>query len=444
MLPGADAVRGTGVTVAVVDTGVFYNDKVKDILGADLDDHFLGQIDFTRGGICLDGGDQYDTYCYVDDDKSRDHYGHGSHVAGIIWSQITDYATGVNMGIAPDANILSVRVLGEDGTGTYEDVIEGIQYVVENKDELQHPGHEPEPERLGHHPLLRRSAQPGRRAGLGQRHRGRGRGRQHRPRGRDHHRARQRPLRHHRRAPSTTSAPPATGPTTSCPAWSATGPTWDGFAKPDVLAPGANVISFMYNDAGDDVHSAQSGQQHPDYSETQSLFRMNGTSMATAVTSGVVALMLEAHPELTPDQVKFRLMYSARPALTDDTAIWSTTSSSRAWAASGPRTPCWGDLPADGRANAGMDIEADLAHGWAGPTTHRDDLVQWEELDPNELAYHYQGPVRRALSDDGSLSLLCGGRQRQSPRPGHGLVRRHGVERRDGLVRWYGVVRRLG
>jgi subtilisin family serine protease len=32
--------------------------------------------------------------------------------------------------------------------------------------------------------------------------------------------------------------------------------------------------------------------------------------------AGVVALMLQAHPELTPDQVKFRLMYSARPALT--------------------------------------------------------------------------------------------------------------------------------
>ena len=62
-----------------------------------------------------------------------DLYGHGSHVAGIIWSQITDYATGVRMGIAPGAKILSVRVLGDDGIGTYEDVIQGIQYVVENK-----------------------------------------------------------------------------------------------------------------------------------------------------------------------------------------------------------------------------------------------------------------------------------------------------------------------
>ena len=103
------------------------------------------------------------------------------------------------------------------------------------------------------------------------------------------------------------------------PSWSATGPTLDGFAKPDVLAPGANIVSFMYND------QATRSTARPGWSRTtpttpkpSSLFRMNGTSMATAVTSGVVALMLQAHPELTPDQVKFRLMYSARPALAED------------------------------------------------------------------------------------------------------------------------------
>ena len=85
--PGSCPSPGEGVTVAVVDSGVYFNNKVKDILGADLDDHFVGQVDFTRGGICLDGGDQYDTYCFADKDKSVDLYGHGSHVAGIIWSQ---------------------------------------------------------------------------------------------------------------------------------------------------------------------------------------------------------------------------------------------------------------------------------------------------------------------------------------------------------------------
>ena len=44
------------------------------------------------------------------------------------------------------------------------------------------------------------------------------------------------------------------------PSWSATGPTLDGFAKPDVLAPGANIVSFMYNDPDN------AGQARPSWS----------------------------------------------------------------------------------------------------------------------------------------------------------------------------------
>ncbi|MEZ4706100.1 MAG: PQQ-binding-like beta-propeller repeat protein [Caldilineaceae bacterium] len=132
-LPDGSNIMGQGVTVALVDSGVYFSDQVKKILGSDLDAQFLGQADFTRGGICLDGGVQYDTYCFTRKEHSQDPYGHGSHVAGIMWSKITDYATGSMMGIAPSANLLSVHVLDERGTGTYEDVIQGIQYVVANK-----------------------------------------------------------------------------------------------------------------------------------------------------------------------------------------------------------------------------------------------------------------------------------------------------------------------
>jgi len=70
----------------------------------------------------------------------------------------------------------------------------------------------------------------------------------------------------------------------------------------------------MYNDPNDPTNTAVLAAQHPDYSANMSLFRMSGTSQATGVASGVAALLLQAHPQLTPDQVKFRLMYSARPA----------------------------------------------------------------------------------------------------------------------------------
>ena len=49
---------------------------------------------------------------------------------------------------------------------------------------------------------------------------------------------------------------------------------------------------------------------------TEQMFTMSGTSMAAAVTTGVVALMLQSDPTLTPDDVKCRLLASARPAVT--------------------------------------------------------------------------------------------------------------------------------
>ena len=48
----------------------------------------------------------------------------------------------------------------------------------------------------------------------------------------------------------------------------------------------------------------------------QQMFTMSGTSQSTAVTTGVVALMLQANPTLTPDTVKCRLLASAAAAVT--------------------------------------------------------------------------------------------------------------------------------
>ncbi len=90
-LPDGTPITGEGVTVAVVDSGIYFNSRVRDILGEGLNEQFEGEANFTRGGICLNGGEQHDTYCYSDtNEEAVDLYGHGSHVAGIIWSQITD------------------------------------------------------------------------------------------------------------------------------------------------------------------------------------------------------------------------------------------------------------------------------------------------------------------------------------------------------------------
>ena len=93
--------------------------------------------------------------------------------------------------------------------------------------------------------------------------------------------------------------------------FSSAGPTVEGFVKPDVVAPGGHVLGLM-------PVSAQISQQHPAFQSSPDDFTMSGTSQATAVVSGIVALMLEQNPDLTPDQVKHRLMASARPAQNPD------------------------------------------------------------------------------------------------------------------------------
>ena len=80
--------------------------------------------------------------------------------------------------------------------------------------------------------------------------------------------------------------------------FSSTGPTADGRVKPEVVAQGVAVYS-MYGETGYNFG--------------------NGTSFATPLTAGVAALVLSAHPTLTPMQVRDKLMQTAR-ALYDSSA----------------------------------------------------------------------------------------------------------------------------
>lgn len=75
--------------------------------------------------------------------------------------------------------------------------------------------------------------------------------------------------------------------------FSSRGPTADGRTKPDVISPGWQINAAQANGTGYVAHS--------------------GTSMATPGVAGIVALMLDANPALTPDQVKSTLMNTAKP-----------------------------------------------------------------------------------------------------------------------------------
>jgi len=96
--------RGAGVKVAVIDTG----------------------IDFDHPDLEVAGG-----YNAIDNNVSyKDDNGHGTHCAGTIAAK--DNGEGV-VGVAPDVTLYGVKVLSASGSGTFEGVIDGIQWAVKNK-----------------------------------------------------------------------------------------------------------------------------------------------------------------------------------------------------------------------------------------------------------------------------------------------------------------------
>ncbi|MEM7235840.1 MAG: S8 family serine peptidase, partial [Planctomycetota bacterium] len=98
-------------TVAILDSGV-------DLVNEDFEDTVVHQALF------LDQGERQE-------DQAQDDYGHGTNIAGIIASR------GANSpaGIAPQAKIVAIKVLGEFGSGWVSDWIAGVEHVIEIHDE---------------------------------------------------------------------------------------------------------------------------------------------------------------------------------------------------------------------------------------------------------------------------------------------------------------------
>jgi serine protease AprX len=90
------------------------------------------------------------------------------------------------------------------------------------------------------------------------------------------------------------------------PAWTSHGPTASGVAKPDLVAPGRRVVAVASTDS--DIYA-----NNPSAHVGASYIRGSGTSQATAVVSGLVALLLKSRPDLTPDEVKHALTSTASP-----------------------------------------------------------------------------------------------------------------------------------
>src|SRR4029077_4392243 len=134
--------------------------------------------------------------------------------------------------------------------------------------------------------------------------------------------------------------------------FSSAGPTYEGFVKPEVVAMGGHILAYAPN-------NGTLAQEFPQWVHLPwDDFTMSGTSMAAAVTSGVVALMLEVSPSLSPDTVKCRLMSSARPAVKTNGTLAYTVFQQGAGLVNANDAVY---STASGCANVGLNVGLDLA-----------------------------------------------------------------------------------
>jgi serine protease AprX len=305
---GLDGTRyfGVGVNIAIVDSGIAPN--------RDIADKIAGFWDFTRGGIPT---------------APYDDYGHGTHLAGLIASSGVEsnfeYA-----GVAPGARIYGLKVLDKSGRGYSSNVVRALEWIAANKRSSQpgavkidvvnlslgHPIFEP----AESDPLVR-AVENLVRAGVvvvsaagnkGQAEDG---------------------TTGYSGITSPGNAPSALTvgavDTKNTPSrsddrvayFSSRGPTWfDGFAKPEVVAPGVGLTSDVANNSELYVIYPQLRLK----GKEREFARLSGTSMAAATATGVAALALEAsrsvnHGDgLTPNALKAVLQYTSVPVFAAD------------------------------------------------------------------------------------------------------------------------------
>ena len=290
------ALKGAGVTIAVVDSGVSLHPDIQTLTAV----------------VDLVGNPEADA---TPPETSIDPYGHGTHVAGIMVGTGAMSAGGSMRGVAPEANLISVRVLGPSGAGQASDVLAGVQWITDHHAEygirvanlsLGHQIVEP----AADDPLVQ-AVEALWDAGVvvvcsaGNR-------------GRDGFVTITSPCNARKvitvgaandlNTVSITNDRVAT--------YSSCGPTtFDLIAKPDLVAPGNKIVSLRspgsYLDMLLPERRMAGDPQNPlvlDY------FESSGTSMASPMVAATAALMIEQDPALNPGSVKARLMMSARKA----------------------------------------------------------------------------------------------------------------------------------
>lgn len=247
----------------------------KNVVIAFLDTGISGHMDYADRVLCFRDFIQKRRGMYDD-------YGHGTHVTGIAAGNGTGQRQ--YQGVAPKAGIVHLKVLDQSGNGKREDVVQGISWVIENRKKYGirilniSVGTVKEGDRRDE--MLIRAVESAWDAGIVVVAAAGNMG----------------PSPGSITAPGNSRKIITVGSSDEMDTQnSGRGPTKNCVCKPDIVAPGSGIVSCSHS-------YRYSGRMYCSKS---------GTSMATPMVSGAIALLLEKEPWLTCVEVKMRLYESA-------------------------------------------------------------------------------------------------------------------------------------
>ncbi|SFQ95839.1 S8 family peptidase [Desulfoscipio geothermicus] len=276
-LPNGRGITGDGVSIAVIDTGIYPHEDLQ------------GRIKYFKDFV------QNKTEPYDDN-------GHGTHVAGCAAGD-GSRSEGQFCGAAPGAGLVGLKVLDKYGSGSLSTVIEAVQWCRDNKDEFNirvanlslgsaaAQSYKEDPLCMAVEELWRAGVVVCAAAGNDG------------------------PTEKTINTPGIDPLVITVGASNDfntveirddeVAEFSSQGPTIDELIKPDLLTPGENIISLRV--PGSLLDKKNNSSRYNNYYTV-----LSGTSMATPICSGVAALLWEAEPDATPDLVKEKLVSTCR------------------------------------------------------------------------------------------------------------------------------------
>ena len=353
---GADAlhkhgITGRGVTVAIIDSGLWEHDALRN--NTDGKNRIVAR---------------YDAIADTADIEVFDESGHGTHMISVLAnSEPVTYRgspTGSFKGVAPDANLVAIKAFNVAGQGDFLDIVRAIQYVVESKEALNikvlNLSFAARPRWRYWLDPINQAIMRAWAAGITVVAAAGNEGPDAMTIG----------------SPGnlpyvitvgavTDSWTPSSRDDDYIPDFSSRGPTPDAHIKPDLVAPGGHMTGLTRP-------GSTLSKEHPEYFLNSGEFVMTGSSQASALVSGVVALLLQLEPDLSPDDIKCKLTSSAELAINGDGLLAYSPFQQGSGYISATRAITLGER---GCGNLGLDIQKDIAdtQHFEGPAIVKED-----------------------------------------------------------------------